>query len=100
MKGDIQRVIIFEQPLFKTWITHPPCRRHNMILMFYTTSESNKFYLNYKINLDRRTPTTLGDLGTTSDADLHFIRSSPSDSENSPYRFANNYQSICYQLYL
>src|SRR3954471_24920958 len=72
------------------WIRHPLCRRHNMILMFYTTSESNKFYLNYKINLDRRTPTTWGDLGTTSDADLHFIRSSPLNSENSLYRFANH----------
>src|SRR4051812_40848136 len=89
-KGDIQRVIIFEQPLFKTWITHPPCRRYNMILMFYTTSESNKFYLNSKINLDRRTPTALGDFGTTSDADLHFIRSSPLDYENSLYRFAKH----------
>src|SRR4051812_12166262 len=89
-KGDIQRVRIFEQPLLKTWITHPPCRQHNTILMFYTTSESNNFYLNCKINIDRRTPTALGDLGTTSDADLHFIRSSPLNSENSLYRFVNH----------
>src|SRR3954465_15883773 len=85
-KGDIQRVIIFEQPLFKMWITHPPCIRHNTILLFYMTSELNKFYSNSKINLDRRMPTALGDLGTTSDADLYFIRSSPLNSENSLYR--------------
>jgi len=36
------------------------------------------------------TPATWGDLGTTFDAGSHFIRSSPSDSENSLYRFANN----------
>src|ERR1043165_5574958 len=95
-KGEIQRVIIFEQPLFETWITHPPCRRHNTILMFYTTSESN----NSKINLDRRTPTALGDMGTTSDADLHFIHSSPSNSDNSLYRVAKQVQSIWYQIYL
>src|ERR1043165_9221547 len=100
MKGGIQRVIIFEQLLFKTWITHPPCRQHNTILMFYMTSESNNFYSNSKINLDRRTLTALGDLGTTSDADLHFIHSSPSNSDNSLYRVAKQVQSIWYQIYL
>src|SRR3954463_6374959 len=56
-------------------------------------------FIKSKINLDRRTPTALGDMGTTSDADLHFIHSSPSNSDNSLYRVAKQVQSIWYQIY-